>query len=469
MTLSFRRRIYAASALLISLQVAGTVLGFASWGEVRDASAAEEGIAAQREALSRLGAGTRDLYVHQAHTLIERGPGHLDHLSEVQGRVGSDLSALAALDVGADEVEAIRGAVADANVWFAAEVVPRANAGTIDQADAVRLHTEAERLAMRVQTRIDALAGSLDGAQRAERATINGATRRAWVAVAALTAGGILLGMLVAGRLATSIIDPVRGLAAAAAAFGAGATAPKVPEGDDELGELGRLFNRMVTQVRAAERRQLEAERLVALGQMSGAVAHELISPLAVILADPAMRAPEVAASRAEAEHARRVVQGLLGFARPGEEPPETVDLGLAASASASRLIPLADLRDVDIVVDAAPGVVTVASPAAVRQVFDNLIRNAVEASPPGASVRVSVRPGPLVEVRDRGEGIPPAVRARLYEPFVTGRVDGTGLGLAVCQRIARAHGGDLRHQDGDDGGTTAVWMVEGAAMEGRP
>ena len=460
---SLRRRIYAASGLLIGLQVAGTGLGFASSEEVRRACAEEERIALQREALLGLGAATREVYVHEAHTLIERGPGHLEHLSEVEADVDARLGALVAAGTPAPaEIEAIRESIAAANAWFADEVVPRANAGLIDQLEAVRLHSETEKRALEVESRIGSLATELDAAQARERDTIAAATQRAWMVVGGLTVGGLLLGVLVASRLAASILTPVRELGASAAAFGAGKPVPEAPEGHDELGELGRGFNRMVRQVRESERRQVEVERLAALGQMSGAVAHELMNPLAVILADPAMRAPEVASSRAEAEHARRVVQGLLGFARPGEEPAESVDLSFAASAAAARLLPTADLRDIRISVQAEVGVSTVASPSAVRQVFDNLVRNALDASPSGAEVEIVVRAGPLVEVRDRGTGIPAAVKAKLYQPFVTGRPEGTGLGLAVCQRIARAHGGDLEHADREAGGTIARWTVGG-------
>jgi signal transduction histidine kinase len=365
------------------------------------------------------------------------------------------------LPAGAD-LGAIDEAIASSNAWFAREVVPRAEAGAIDQAVAVELHAEAERRSEAIEAGIAAVASVLDRAQAHERATIAAATRRAWVAVGLLTFGGALVGVFVARRLARSIVGPVHALQESAAAFGAGSPVPPAPEGSDELGELGRAFNRMVEQVRGAERRLVETERLAALGQMSGAIAHELMNPLAVILGDPAMKAPEVAASRAEAEHARRVVRGLLGFARPGEEPPGTVDLGEAAAAAAARLLPAADLRDVAITVEAAAGVTTVASPSAVRQVFDNLVRNAIDASGEGGVVEIVVRAGPIVEVRDRGAGIPQAVKARLYEPFVTGRPDGTGLGLAVCQRIARAHGGGLEHRDRADGGTVAVWTVGG-------
>lgn len=459
---SVRQRIYAAAALLIGLQVTGTVLGFASWGEVRRAGAAEERISAQRDALDQLSTAAREVYVHEAHTLIERGTGHLDHLAGVEAEVDHRLTVLRALDLPPEaDLDGVQKAIAASNLWFSAEVVPRAQDGSMSQSEAVRLHLDAERRAAAVEARIDAVALLLDEAQANERATIARATRHAWLTVAALTVGGALVGVFVTRRLAGSILRPVEGLRAAAEGFGAGAAAPIAPESADELGQLGRGFNRMVDRVRAGERRQVEVERLAALGQMSGAVAHELMSPLAVILADPAMRDPAVAASRAEAEHARRVVQGLLGFARPGEEPAETVDLAAAAAAAANRLLPTADLQDIHIVVEAHPGARTIASPSAVRQVFDNLIRNAIDASAPGGVVEVVVRPGPVVEVRDRGPGIPAKVRARLYEPFVTGRPDGTGLGLAVCQRIARAHGGDLAHRDREDGGTVAIWRVE--------
>lgn len=460
---SLRSRIYAASGLLIALQVAGTMLGFASWGEVRRACAAQEIVASQREALLELGAAAREVYVHQAHTLLERGPGHIDHLAEIQADTEAKFAKLRGLNPGEnDATQAIYTAIKAANDWFANDVAPRAEAGTLDQVEAVRLHAEAERRASEVEARVVQLADELDAAFEQERIAISAATERAWIALAALTFGGLLSGLLVARRLAASVLGPVDQLGRAAAAFGAGRPVPPAPEGDDELGALGRGFNKMVAQIREAERHRVEVERLAALGQMSGAVAHELMNPLAVILADPAMRNPAVAASRAEAEHARRVVQGLLGFARPGEDPAESVDLGLAAEAAAARLLPTADLRDVHISVHADVAIFTFASPSAVRQVLDNLVRNAVYASPPGGEVEIVVRAGPLVEVRDRGAGIPPAIKSKLYQPFVTGRPEGTGLGLAVCQRIAKAHGGDLSHRDRVEGGTVAIWSVGG-------
>ena len=92
-----------------------------------------------------------------------------------------------------------------------------------------------------------------------------------------------------------------------------------------------------------------------------------------------------------------------------------------------------------------------VATPRAVNQVLSNLIRNAVEAAGPGGRVRVTVEnggPETRVAVEDTGPGLPEATRARLFEPFFTTKEGGTGLGLAVSQAIARAHGGRLEAED---------------------
>jgi signal transduction histidine kinase len=455
--------VYAASALLISLQVAGTLAGFASWGEVRAACAAETELATRREMLSAVGASAREVYVHQAHTLIEGGAGHLDHLAETEAmlKLRLDQATQTSPPLEADLGRVAQTVSASAR-WFQTEVVPRAKAGALDQAAASQLHHDTEKWATEVDSQLRVALDALDTAQAQERQRMESATQRAWISLAVLSVGGALAGFFVARQLARSIVQPVEALRTSAAAFGEGRSVGPAPEGADELGELGAAFNRMVASVRAAEKRSVEAERLAALGQMSGAVAHELMNPLAVILGDPAMLDPSVAASRAEAEHARRVVTGLLGFARPGEEPAETVDLALAAQACAARMLPVADVREIEIQVNADPCVTTVASPSAVRQVLDNLVRNAIDASKAGSRVEIAVRAGPIVEVLDRGEGVPANVRDRLYEPFVTGRPEGTGLGLAVCQRIARAHGGAITHLDREQGGTTAVWTVGG-------
>ncbi len=461
---SLRRRIYGAAGCLIALQVVGTGLGFASWLQVQQAITTQQDIAAAQESVLGLARASREVYVHQAHTLIERGAGHLDHLTEVTADVNARLAAAERAVGPGVRLGSVREALAESNLWFATQVVPPARAGMLDEASALRLHAEAEGQAAALDRRLGEVLTALDAAQTREREAVAAATSRAWVSVAVLTLAGAALGLLVAQRLARGVLEPIGALQGAAAAFGSGKPAVAPERGDDELTELGRAFNRMVDQVQAAERRRLQVERLAALGEMSGAVAHELLNPLTVVLGEPAMRRPELAEARAEAEHARRIVQGLLGFARPGEEPPQEVDLVQAASLAVERVTSAAELKDVDLRLLVSARAKLYASPSGIRQVLDNLLRNAVEASLPGSCVEVEVQAGPTIEVRDRGAGIPPAVRPRLYEPFVTGRPEGTGLGLAICQRIVRAQGGALSHLDRPDGGTIARWTLTGAA-----
>jgi len=104
------------------------------------------------------------------------------------------------------------------------------------------------------------------------------------------------------------------------------------------------------------------------------------------------------------------------------------------------------------------------ADPDALGRAIDNLLRNAVEASKPGAVVVATVEEGPCglaqgagpqgasslrIAVEDRGAGVAPTRAVELFEPFFTTKADGTGLGLAISRGIARAHGGDLTYARG--------------------
>ena len=456
---SLRRRLTTATGALLALQVAGTSLGFVSWWRVQDACMEQRRIGDERQALLEVARKSRELYVHQAHTFIEGGPDHLGHLAEDAASVDTAIAAAEAVEGPFPlELDAVRDAAHASTTWFDLEVAPLARAGGLDRDTAARLHKEAEAHAATVQATIESSIRELGAAETADMARVSEETRRGWVAVAAVVVSGAVLAALVSARLARGILGPIDSLRGAVRAFAERKDARAPADGADEIAELGRAFNDMVARVNAAEVRLVERERVQALGEIAGAVAHELMSPIMAILGETRADPIDPARIRAEADHARRVIQGLLGYARPGEAEPTTVRVDEAAAAAVERAMPYADSRGVDICWADGPPLTVQAAPTAVRQVLDNLVRNAVDASTAGA-VEVLVVDG-AVEVRDRGGGLPPSVRARLYEPFVTGRPDGTGLGLAVSQRIARALGGRIVHEDRAGGGTVARWEV---------
>ncbi|MFZ5475905.1 MAG: ATP-binding protein [Myxococcota bacterium] len=456
---SLHRRFLLSTGLFLALPAVSTLLAIASWREVLGAAEREQTLADRRDVVVALGDAVREQYVHQAHTFIEGGAGHLEHHEETEDAVAAGLAAVESLGLAGDG--ALRRDIEAFQHHFEVHVVPEARAGTLDRPRAAAQHAEAEHLALAIQKRVRALEDEIDAAQALVRAHAAAATARAWKATAAITLGGLALSVFVARRLASAVLGPIDALRAASQAVGRGESAARAPEaGDEELVEVAHAFNAMVESVGRAEERRVRGERLAALGEMSAAVAHELMNPLAVILGDPAARDPALASVRQEAEHARRIVEGMLGFARPGGDPPARLDLAVLAREAADRVAMVADVRDVRVDVRGDGPVTVTMSPSAARQVLDNLLKNAVEAAPPGSAVEIEVLPDPAVRVLDRGAGIPASVRARLYEPFATGRAGGTGLGLAVCQRIARAQGGELKHEDRDGGGTVAIWEI---------
>jgi signal transduction histidine kinase len=98
--------------------------------------------------------------------------------------------------------------------------------------------------------------------------------------------------------------------------------------------------------------------------------------------------------------------------------------------------------------------------PSRIAQAIDNLILNALQNTPPGGRVMLSAEHSDdrlLLSVADTGRGVPEVIRGHLFEPFVTGRAEGTGLGLAFVREVAEAHGGTVRAVHRQDGTTIVM------------
>jgi signal transduction histidine kinase len=208
------------------------------------------------------------------------------------------------------------------------------------------------------------------------------------------------------------------------------------------------------------------------------AVTHELRTPLTAlrlhgdlladerVASDPLRRAARIAVIRGEAERLAHLIENVLDYARlERRRPPQPHPLGLA-ELLAPMLPRLAErLNASAMTLDTAgfPLLVVRCDPAAVERILVNLIDNAAKYAAAAADRRVeftAARVGNRVAlvVRDHGPGLAADARARLFVPFArsaeaaAGSAPGTGLGLALCRRLARAQGGDLRHLSMDLG-----------------
>jgi two-component system, NtrC family, sensor histidine kinase HydH len=212
------------------------------------------------------------------------------------------------------------------------------------------------------------------------------------------------------------------------------------------LAELSRLQSELVAQ-----------ERLTVLGEAAGVVAHEVRNPLGSILNAVAVlkrdKLGPVGTSAVEMleEEATRLdamVRDLLDVVRPLEPRPRPLNLGELALRTLELFHERRQLGTVKVTVDEAPGLPVIHADETLLQLaLENLLRNAVQASPSGGQVRVSVESVPegiCLIVEDQGPGVTSGDAQRIFEPFFTTRTTGTGLGLAVVRRVVLAHGGTV-------------------------
>jgi signal transduction histidine kinase len=214
-----------------------------------------------------------------------------------------------------------------------------------------------------------------------------------------------------------------------------------------------------------ATQRAEDAERLAALGRIAAGLAHEIRNPLGSIVGSVQL----LTTARGMSDEGRRLcgiveretarlndlVEDMLQLARPRQPVLAEVDVARTAREVVALASQSGRGTDVDVQYE-GPGdgenLVTRADAGQLRQVVWNLVRNAVQASSPGAKVTVRVTPQSVLEVHDDGPGIGAEARARLFDAFFTTRSSGMGIGLAVVKRIVDEHG----------------WLIEVESREGR-
>lgn len=223
-----------------------------------------------------------------------------------------------------------------------------------------------------------------------------------------------------------------------------------------------------LTEVRKTEEESRLAESLTRLGELSAGVAHELRNGLATLRGYLTLieRRPDEEAIadyfgeiRRETDHLQRVVSDFLAFAQPGTTRLENLDLETVARSAAND--PALGGAEIEIRVWQHP-LPILGDAVLLERALRNLLHNAVDAQ---ASIdcvlpiRMTLEmrtDGPSIAVEDRGPGVKPEIRDRLFLPFVSGRADGVGLGLALTHRIIHLHGGSITLLDRVAGGTVA-------------
>ena len=247
---------------------------------------------------------------------------------------------------------------------------------------------------------------------------------------------------------------------------------------DEQLAALSLLFdqfaatlhNRIQELARVrAERKAMQQEKLSVLGLLAGSLAHELRNPLssmrtiASLLAEDLGptddRTTDVRMIISEIDRLNQTTQRLLEFSRPSDDQILTVAPDVVLQRLAGILAHLARQWHVtlDVELDAALARIS-ASDASFSEICFNLIRNAIEAVRDSPSPRVHVSSRLVdsqfvVTISDNGPGIDPALREAIFQPFVTGKSDGTGLGLyIVSERVAELNGRIQCHSENDRG-----------------
>ena len=222
---------------------------------------------------------------------------------------------------------------------------------------------------------------------------------------------------------------------------------------------IGEVINfQDLTELRRLEQQSRRAERLAIVGQLAAGVAHEIRNPLASISGSIELlrQAPQasdddrtlMAIVHREIQRLNVLIGDLLDYANP--RPMQATDFDLAGLVEETLRVARAEpaFEDVELVAELDQPLPIHADPAKLRQVVWNLVRNARDAAKAGGKhVRVEARRAATVarvSVRDDGPGISKDLVARIFDPFMTTKEKGTGLGLAMCHAIVAEHNGRI-------------------------
>lgn len=278
----------------------------------------------------------------------------------------------------------------------------------------------------------------------------------------------LLISVVVAYLLALTVTRPLTRLRIATERLAGGELSTRADdtEGPPEVRALARSFNSMAGRLGQLVDRQRA---------FAGTASHQLRTPLTALrlrleqiaeqVGDDPAQVSTVDAALVETDRLHRMIEGLLELSRAEDAAtgPVPVDLSTLVRERADHWVPLADERGVALVANVPSGVTVLAVPGAAEQVIDNLVDNALEVSPGGSQLLVSIVPGAQqaeLHVIDEGPGMSADERARAFERFWRGTdatPGGSGLGLAIVHQLVAAGDGESELLAAPGGGIDAV------------
>jgi signal transduction histidine kinase len=274
----------------------------------------------------------------------------------------------------------------------------------------------------------------------------------------------IVVAVLISSYVTRRLIAPIQTLDFAATQIAAGNYDYRVPiKGSDELARLALTFNEMGDSIQGAQAELRRQEQISTIGRLGSSLVHDLRNPLAAIYGGAEM----LVDGQLPPEQTDRVARSIYSASRKIQELLRDL---LHVSRNAGRNLEVCRVREMvesarDSVTSSLSHMVNVEIPedreviadrTRVERVFANLLSNAQEAMPQSGEIRVFEEASNEfvdVFVEDSGRGVPPSIKSRLFEPFVTGKRSGMGLGLALSRRTMQDVGGDLTLVESRNGG----------------
>jgi two-component system, NtrC family, sensor kinase len=246
---------------------------------------------------------------------------------------------------------------------------------------------------------------------------------------------------------------------------------------DRKVAERTRELEESNASLRLAQQQLVRSEKLAAIGQLTASIAHEVNNPIAVIQGNldlvRELLGPQAEGVRAELrlvdeqiERMRLIVTRLLQFARPTEYAGyvEAVDVRAALDDSLVLVGHLLARTRITVKRDDRASRPAGLNRQELQQVLINLIVNALQAMPEGGELSLRTRDwdgtGVVIAVADTGPGLSEELLAQLFQPFVTRKKEGTGLGLWISRSLVERYGGDIRARNREGGGAVfEVWL----------